>query len=495
MKKSAKKSGAFDGHSFPINIMKERKNYLERNKRGGTLIFLCIIMSALILSQSVLLEGAITRESESEMRRCIQLQTEQILSGYNENMLKYYGIYVIDPTTINRNIFDECCRNSAYEDINLEPYCELTPELIGLGITDYMKPRFPTIVGYQLFEKIKTALQSINNSSSYNVGKKDQDGKWTGYIKDFMASSEKWTSVLENVENFVDIIDFTGKLNDLKNFAKDLRYVIENTATQKLQSNESSLFTIDIFDPDSITKLLEIVSEQMNADTSSLAEYFYLNQYSVSFFDSTVKKCSINGKKVEESNIYGIPFSEIHGSNRPDIEYLLTGCEDENTALFYAKTCVFASRAVLNLGSFLLDSEKQKQALGIAEIISTAISIISVGTVYVDPQVVKYVILLTWSIAQAFQDVGKLIDGEQITLIDNSKIESNEKVKSILSTKYRDYIGFFLLFVDKDKILSRINTVLEKESGEKPYVGISMTVISEGKTYALRDTYDVYKIV
>lgn len=494
MKKATKDHGALGGHGLYFNVKKQRKDYLARNKRGGTTIFLCIIMSALILSQSVLLGGAVTRASESEMRRCIQLQTEQILSGYNDKLLKYYGMYVIDPTKIDRYIFDECYRKSACEDVCLEPYNYLTPELIGRGINDFMKPRFPAIIGYQLLDKVKSVLQSINNSSSYNVGKKDQDGAWTGYLKDFMASSEKWTAVLENVENFVDVIDFTGKLNDLKNFVKDLRYVIENTATHTLQSDESSGFTLDIFDPDSITKLLEIVSKKMNTESSSLTEYFCLNQYSVSFFDSGVKKCSINGKKVEESNIYGVPFSEIHGSNRPDIEYLLTGCEDEDKALFYAKTCVFATRAILNLGSFLFDNEKQNKALGIAEIISTAISIISVGTVYVDPQVVKYLILLTWAIAQAFKDVGKLIDGEQITLIDNSKIESDKKVKSVLSTKYRDYIGFFLLFVDQDKILSRINTLFEKECGGKPYVGISMSVTNEGKTYALRDTYDVYKI-
>lgn len=494
MKRIAASKSLSGFHISAFDKNEYREHSLDRNKRGGATIFLCIIMSALILSQSILLSGAVARASEAEMRRCIQLQTEQVLSGYNDKLLKYYGMYVIDPANMNRNVFDECYRNSVYEDICLEPYTELTPELVGLGITDFMKPRFPTIIGYQLLDKVKSVLQSINKSTLYNVGKKDQDGKWTGYLKDFMASSDKWSGVLENIENFVDILDLSGKLRDLKDFVKDLRYVAEETATQTLQSNESGGFKLDIFNPDSITKLLEIVSEKMNGDSSSLAEYFYLNQYSVNFFDSAVKKCTINGKKVEESNIYGIPFSEIHGSNRPDIEYLLTGCEDEDSALFYAKTYVFATRTVLNLGSFLLDSEKQKQALGIAEVISTAIAVISVGEVYVDPQVVKYVILLTWAIAQAYKDVGKLISGEQITLIDNSKIAGNEKVKAVLSTKYRDYIGFFLLFVDKDKLLARIKTILEKECGEKAYIGISMSVKSKGKTYALRDTYDVYKI-
>lgn len=467
---------------------------IVKSKHGSATVFLCIIMSALILSQSFLLAGAVTRSSEAEMRRCMQLQTEQILCGYNDKLLKYYGIYVIDPTKIDKRVFDECNRILVDYDICLEPYTELSPESIGLGITDFMKLRFPTIVGYQLLEKLKCVLQTINESDLYNVGKKEQDGKWSEYLKDFISSADKWTAVLENVENFVDIIDFTGKLNDLKDFIKDIRYVAEKSATQTIQSENSSGFTLDIFDPDSITNLLEIVSEKMNGESSSVAEYFYLNQYAAGFFDSAVKKCSVDGKKVEESNIYGIPFSEIHGTNRADIEYLLTGSDDEDSAIFYAKTYVFAARAVLNIGSFLFDTEKLNRALGIAEVISTAIAIISAGTVIVEPQVVKYVILLTWAIAQAFRDVGKLIDGEEITLIDNSKVSANEKINSALSTKYRDYISFFLLFVDPETIHERIKTIFEKECGEMAYIGISMSVESKGKTYLLRDTYDVYKI-
>lgn len=476
------------------NLNIHSKSSILHKRRGGATIFLCIIMSALILSQSLLLAGAASRASESEMRRCIQLQTEQILCGYNDKLLKYYGMYILDPAVIDKSVFDECNRLFVDYDISLEPYTELTPELIEFGITDYMKPRFPTIIGYQLLEKLQCVLQSINKSELHNVGKKEQDGKWTGYLKDFISSADKWTGVLENVENFVDVIDFTGKLDDLKDFINDIRYVAEKAATQTLQREDSSEFKIDIFNPDSITNLLEIVSEKMNGESSSLAKYFYLNQYAVDFFDSTVKKCTIDGNKVEESNIYGVPFSEIHGPNRADIEYLLTGNGDEDSAIFYAKTYVFAARAVLNIGSYLFDSEKLNRALGIAEVISTAIAIISAGAVCVDPQVVKYVILLTWAIAQAFKDVGKLVSGEQITIIDNSKVSDNEKLKSALSTDYRDYIGFFLLFVDPDKILERMKTIFEKECGETAYVGISMSVDSNGKKYLLRDTYDVYKI-
>ena len=494
MKKIQVRSKNLRDELFSFNQSKCRKSPSISNKRGGATVFLCIIMSALILSQSLLLAGAVTRSSEAEMRRCIQLQTEQILCGYDDKLLKYYGMYVIDPSMVDKSVFDECNRIFDDYDISLEPYTELTPELIGCGITDFMKPRFPTIVGYQLLKKLTSVLQTINKSDLYNAGKKEQDGKWSGYLKDFISSADKWTGVLENAENFVDIIDFTGKLNDLKDFIKDIRYVAEKSATQTIQSENSIGFTLDLFDPDSITNLLEIVSEKMNGESSSAAEYLYLNQYSVGFFDSAVQKCSVDGKKSEESNIYGIPFSEIHGSNRADIEYLLTGSEEEKSAIFYAKTYVFAARAVLNIGSFLFDTEKLNRAQGIAEVISTAIAIISVGSVCVDPQVVKYVILLTWAIAQAFKDVGKLIDGEEITLIDNSKVSANDKLDSVLSTKYRDYIGFFLLFVDPEKILERIRTIFEKECGATAYIGISMSVDSKGKTYLLRDTYDVYKI-
>jgi len=484
----------FGSKTFSLNQNKHIESSSAYSKRGGATVFLCIIMSALILSQSILLAGAVTRASEAEMRRCIQLQTEQILCGYNDKLLENYGMYVVEPTMIDKNIFDECNRLFVDYDICMEPYTELSPELIGQGITDFMKPRFPTIIGYELLDKLKSVLQSINKSELYNAGKKEQGGEWSGYLKDFMSSADKWTGVLENVENFVDIIDFTGKLNDLKDFINDIRYVAEKAATQAIQSEDSSIFTIDIFDPDSITNLLELVSEKMNAESSSVAEYLYLNQYTVNFFDSSIKKCTVNGKKVEESNVYGVPYSEVHGTNRADIEYLLTGNEDEDSAIFLSKTYIFAARAVLNIGSYLFDSDKLNRALGIAEVISTAIAVISAGTVCVDPQVVKYVIVLTWAIAQAFKDVGKLCNGEQITLIDNSKVKENEKVESLLSTKYRDYIGFFLLFVDPEKILERMKTIFEKECGETAYIGISVSVESKGKTYLLRDTYDVYKI-
>lgn len=471
-----------------------RKYLFVKNRRGGATIFLCIIMSALILSQSLLLAGAVTRSSEAEMRRSMQLQTEQVLCGYNTKLLEYYGIYALDTTKIDRSVFDECNRIFGDCDVTLDPYTELSSDMIALSVTDFMKPRFPTIVGYQLLEKLKSVLQSINTSDLYNAGKKGQDGKWSEYFKDFVGSADKWTGVLENVENFVDVIGFSDKLNDLKDLITDIRYVAEKSATKAIQGEESDGLKIDLFDPDCITNLLETVSDKMNGESSSVSEYLYLNQYATNFFDSTVKKCSIEGSKTEESNIYGVPFSEIHGSNRADIEYLLTGCAKEDSAIFVAKTYVFAARAVLNMGSFLFDKEKLNKAQGIAEVISTAIAIVSGGAVCVDPQIVKYVVLLTWSIAQSFKDVGKLIDGESIALIDNSKVADNGKLKSVLATKYRDYIGFFLLFVDPEKIIDRIKTVLEKDFGDISYIGISMSVEYKGKKYILRDMYDVYKI-
>lgn len=461
-------------------------------RHGGAVLFLCIILSALILSQSILYLGAVSRASEAEMRRCLQLQADQYLCKYNDLLYEYFGIYGIGNQNHSQTVFDECMRFHTDVTFESKPYSELSADDLNAAVTDFMKIRMPAIAGYELIDRLKGVIESINGSTLVTQASTGVTNDWTKYLKEYVANTDHWSAILANAENFIDVIGFSEKLGDLKDFIQDLRFLVEKEGTQYLQNDEEGLLNIDIFSPDALSKLTEFVSCISESDSGVFIERLYLNQYVMSLFDSSLETCSIDGNKINESNIFGVSYKEIHGTNQSDIEYLLTGVSEGKASVYITRTLIFSVRSVLNLGSFLFDNEKLNTAEGIADILSICIAAISAGSVVVEPQVIKYIVIFVWALVEACKDVNKLINGESICLISHSNIEDDKTVNALLTTDYRDYIGPFMLLVSKNDLLDRMIKIFKRDFGGTIYTGVYISAQSRGVEYSLRDRYDVY---
>ncbi|MDD4095102.1 MAG: DUF5702 domain-containing protein [Oscillospiraceae bacterium] len=464
---------------------------MKTNKNGGAILFLCIILSAVILSQSILFRGALMRSDEVEIARSAQLQAENVLCNYNQMLLEHYGIYCFEESALNRKIFDECCRVKDIESIQVTGESELSVEELERIINDYMKLRFPAMLGNELIGRIGKAVGHIEESDLFKKASADHSGNLKKYLGEYLSSADKWSEILENIENFIHVVDFADKLSDFEDFVRDLKDTMKRSGTYKLQGEYDS-FHLDIFDPESIDALIDVLSFAIDSDVPDYFSYLYINKYAASLFDSNISQTKDGTLSQDETNIYGTSFSAINGSNKADLEYLLTG-KEEKEAVNIVETLVFSTRALLNIGTFLVDKDKLDNAEGIAAILAVCIGLISGGSVILDPSVVKYFVIVTWAIQKSFQELETLTDGGTVTLIDHSSLNDQPGIKVMLMTRYRDYLELFLMFVDRKDLLTRMIDVFERYTGGDLYVSVQTTVLYAGREFCHEEKYDSYK--
>ncbi len=431
------------------------------------------------------------RADEAEISRSAKLQAENVLCNYNTLLRKYYGVYCFEESALNRLIFDNCCRVTDIESIEIEGSCELNPDDLERLINDYMIIRFPAMMGNELIGRIGKAVGQIDKSKLVQKASADHSGNLKKYLGEYLSSTDKWTEILGNVENFIDVIDFSNKLEDFKDFVRNLKDTMKRAGTLQLQGEYES-FHLDIFDPDCISQLIEVLSFAVDTEVPDYCSYLYINKYAAALFDSSVSKTKEGTLSFSEENIYGIPFETINGGNKADLEYLLTG-KDEDEAIDISKTYVFASRALLNISSYLLDKERLATADGIAAIISVCVGVISGGTVVIDPSVVKYLVVVVMALQKSFKDLKTLTDGGIVTLIDHTSLKDQTGVKTLLNTRYRDYLELFLLFVDREEILTRMIDIFDRYGTGNLYVCVRTRVCHAGRVFCQEEKYDSYK--
>lgn len=461
------------------------------NKRGGIVIFLSIVLSAVILVQTILFSGIALRYREIEARRTMQLQAEYLLSDYNESLLKNYGLYGLNHVGTDFSVFKRTNRFSENAVLSCDVIDKLSSEALEKAIADYMTLRYPTIVVSDIASRIAGAINEVKSSSIYNSGSK-KSFSWMNQLKTIMGDSENWMWAIEGLEAVVDTIDFNDKLDDFYDFIDNLKTVVERSATLTFQDEDGIDQELNVFDPTSFTHLMEFLSGTIQGTDNEVLNHLYINAYAVNFFDSRLENTYFDGEAFPECNVYGTPFSEINTVNHSDIEYMLTGAQSTFGANFQTSSLIFLVRAISNLSTFLLDEVKVYKAQGVAEVLCMVVALLSAGTVVIDPVSAQYAILLIWAMTISFKDVDQLKSGKTVSLLHHSKVEDGA-IGSALMTNYKDYVSFFMLFVSDDKILKRMLKILERINGGDINIAIELELTDQDHTYVLEDGYDLYK--
>jgi len=461
-------------------------------RNGGASIFLCIILSAVVLTEGTLYFAARIRGAEADLQRCMRLQISQILSNYNESLLEKYGLYGIDSSCVNTQVFDTCFTGKGDASLDAKPLGLMTEADLRKGIPDYMQIRMPSIVSGEILSRFKSVLGEITDSKIFQKAKSEETSEWLGYIKDFLGQKDKWGDVINSLVSAVEVVDVTGKMKDIKDFASSFQNAMNRSTTLYLQGDDTPAQANDILNPDNLSNIIGYVDNYMNLDMPSIADDIMINEYAVSFFDSKIEYTKDDAGEAPESNLLGVPFTDIHGNNRADLEYILTGINDEFVSVGTAKILIYDMRIIINFASYLVDKEKMNKAKEIAQILSAAIEVVSVGTVVVKAEILQFAVLYVWALGQGFVDMTKLIEGESVSLFDHSALSDQEILADAISTDYRDYLGLMLLAVPVEWKLSRILTILKKDCGNELYTGVSLSGTFRGSQFVMEDTYDAY---
>ena len=461
-------------------------------RNGSASIFLCIILSAVVLTEGILYYAARVRAYEADLQRCMRLQISQTLCNYNKALLEKYGLYGIDSSAVSTAVFDSCFSGSKDAVLTAVPYGLLTTADLNTGISDYMKTRMPAIASGEVLKRLKGVLKEITDSSIFQKVQGSKSSEWLSYVKSFLAQKDKWSGVINSVVSVAEAVDFTGKVKELEEFSSSFQQVLQRNTTLYLQGGTADSGSQDILDPDNLSLIMGYADDYMDLELPDIIDDVLVTEYAVSFFDSGIISEKDGETDTPEKNLLGVPFTDVHGGNRTDLEYILTGIDNETASFGAAKILVYDMRIIANFGAYLVDSEKMTKAKEIAEILSTAISVASAGTVSIDPEILQFAVLYVWALGQGYSDLVKLIGGESVALFDHSALSDYEVLQDALSTDYRDYIRFFLMAVPAQWKLSRILTVLNKDCGNDLYTGIHLSVDYRGSRFIMEDMYDAY---
>ncbi|WP_432663225.1 DUF5702 domain-containing protein [Wukongibacter baidiensis] len=212
-----------------------------------------------------------------------------------------------------------------------------------------------------------------------------------------------------------------------------------------------------------------------NLNPKNIRDEIYINEYIMGMFKNYVTE-------VDEDEKYNLRHkeksSQVSFFERSEVEYILNGSRSEKTNQTLMDSKILVTRFALNSIHVFLCQEKN-QIAG-----TTATVVAGVFTGGAGIPIIKTLILLGWSMAEATYDLEELKDGREVALYkteddwatdlkggakESSKVNLNKddsdktssQKKNLMDTSYQDYLRFFLLIQDDDLTMTRLQDLIQ----------------------------------
>ena len=454
------------------------------DRKGTITLFLCIVLSAAIILESIYIKGAYRRKQEVILASAVSHQTEQILSQFDRQYLDWYGIYALDSIESDHAVFDEMTWK--YPDMSFE--YELTDEFdsddLRVSISEYMRLRGLAFEGSGIMDRLGVSISGITGS-----GSKSSSGieTWLPTFKDYILNRESYSEIWSSIEDECVAQGMEKNLSYFYSFVDEMDEIWKRNASAVVEIGDSSV-ELSLFDPTCMGDLADAMDGYMDYELPSIVERLLINEYAAFSFDSRVSEYEGEDGFEEESNIIGIPFSQIHDEeNTGDLEYLLTGRDSKifNNGVSYGM--ILGTRLILDFCAYLMDESVMSTAYMVAQVISIMIWITSFFTVYIDPTAIQYTIVFFMAFARAVKDASKLISGKSVPLF------YHDSVEDVADTTYRDYFRVFLLFIPEDKLLDRMLTVIRRDCGDHLFTGVASKGNLGDDSYEVLRRFELYE--
>lgn len=467
-----------------------------KEKKGGAIIFLCIVIATIILIQSILYSGVLRRQQEVELHRSLQLQADQILSQYDANLFNHYGIMALKRDSIRYDfeIFNTTNRYAQDAMISAELFDALTTDDLESIINSYMRIRFPTLFACDIANRLSYIFEEMELSSFFNSADGHNVAAYIEPLQNFLSSLDHFVDLWDTIDDFADIPILFDQVDDMKVFLDDLRFVSQRNMASFFQSGERDSILLNFYEPSSIQSVAMFSENFISGDANFIATHLYINRYIVGHFNSSLQQVEVQGEKRDEHNIYGTPYVDFVDDNYPYLEFILTGIEDSEINTLMCHGAIFSLRATVNIILSLIDSDKNNTAVLLAESIAVALAIVSGGTFSIPSPVIKYIILVTWALMETIVEVDTIINGGTVPLLPIHLISDSEELDKLLGMTYRDYLGFYLLYIPTPLLLDRLQASFQRITGQTEiYTGVHLSAQYRDHLFEVRQSYDMYK--
>ncbi len=454
-------------------------------RHGSITVFLCVILSAMILLESIYIAGAYKRKREVVLAQAVSHQVEQILSQFDRNLLTWYGVYAISDVKQGSAVFDRMTKSIENTSFSYALTGEFDNNTLRSSILDFMRLRGIAFEGNAILEQLGVSISDIRSKNISGKGL----SSWMPTFQTLLDNKRYVSGILDKLRGMIKDSGFGDKVDTFNEFLDDARMAWEEKSSSVIELGDSSA-SVSMFDPTSISSLTSMFDTYMDADLPGFVDRMIMNEYAAFQFDSRIDTYITTDGFKPEKNMTGVAFTDIHGENKSDLEYLLIGSDHEWVNHAAVDGILFGTRLILDFGSFMMDEAKKQTALIIAEVMALIIALISAGTVIIDPFSIQYAILFIMAYIRAITDTAKLINGQSVPIFYNDKVIST--LGGFAYADYRDYFRVLLLFVPESWLLSRMRTVIERDAGKTLYTGVKGIGTLDGTPYVIERRCDLY---
>ena len=449
-------------------------NKHNKTKHGATSVFLAIIMSALILVECTFVAFVWNLDYALSVNTALKTQVDTILSDYNRQLFDVYGIYAFTLDSVDDECFMKALEINGLDSqsvLYVSSKYKFTTEDLKKAINSFYWYRKTGIGAKALVEGYSSLLLEVDNKGIVKKVGQFMQSPAAGYVSKIIKGSEsakEWIrkagDMLDTEELIKEIADMDSIRSDYNDAVRDFEFEIDID----IEEWESLL--------DTLSKMEDVMDELSDSSDAALTK-MNISHYCAFNFDCCFAPDG-------DASITGTEFKSIHGKKKADAEYIITGLEDY-PGIFKIEYLMVQVLIVSNMLKDFADEKFRNTMEILGEIISAIISVVSEGTVNINPKLIAVGLTYYCAVVQSTKDFISIVQGKRVNIFEYEDVP-------VVTFGYRDFLFLFALFTPVDELLERSHEVLIRDYGNL-YKGIGLEADFRGSTYSLEKCYQLYE--
>ncbi|HHX37504.1 MAG TPA: hypothetical protein GX717_05945 [Clostridiaceae bacterium] len=465
------------------NELRVGSNQLSQGLRGSISLLLAIFIFGIAILGGILVNLAELRNTEHQLVVAASEQTESILACYERPLFDEYGILAYRgdvPDRLGQVFSHDLIQGQVLLELEPGEALKEGPSLDG-QINDFMALRLPR----QSIERVMALLASWEQTDRRKIvaalgeGNFSKDTQqlaaWiqderTDVVAGDLAADDAAPDEAASDATKLDISgeNWTVEEADLINRWK--RGLREDLEMQLAASDQLMDYIPDPFDVPTIRTVLTELDNWTSRQASVLGEDHIINQYVLGMFKSAPHmKDNTSSTEVSpfQYNLRNRNLSQLERQRAAEVEYILFGRDSDRQNLLKGIQFVYGLRLMIRLVDYRMSREKWSSAQSLGTLLAAVMTFVSQGSVSLSAETMTYIIWFIECSIAAFKDLKDLLFGRGVSILHYSRSDTPELY-------YQDYLGFLLLFINRQDKQQRLTELFETFAGYSLWTGISV---------------------
>ncbi|HEX2946518.1 MAG TPA: DUF5702 domain-containing protein [Clostridia bacterium] len=233
--------------------------------------------------------------------------------------------------------------------------------------------------------------------------------------------------------------------------------------------NEADLYNEDGMFQENALGFVSDMGKVLGDNITSLRDNIYINEYIMGTFKNSVAELKYGDGTEKDTNLHGIEKDKAETFYDAEVEYILHGQSSQKLNCIMTKGELLLVRFGLDTLHVYTDPKKKTMATGVA----TAVAGWWTGGAGIP--LLSNLIMCGWGMGEALIDLNDLMQGESVPVYKMKgdwkldiglPAQTGPKTDKRLYFNYHDYLRLFLLTMNEDKKLDRIEDIIQLNIGK-----------------------------